>query len=177
MGETFPLLPKMLHSEVDDTSLISSLNKESSHTGDISLTSDEELIEKDSVDDQEREIPFLEFFFKSSGPPQICFLSLTYAIAIGSIVSVVPSVMIDQYAKINHGFDLGDTCANYGKDERPQACLDGSADAQTASASSSFFSNTICFATSSLLGSLSDEYGRRHLLLLAHRLEWLELVD
>ena len=170
MGETRPLLPDMLNCDHDDASMAQSLKRRSSHTGHISFSSDEE---SDSVDDENREISFLQFFFKSSGPPQICFLSLTYAIAMGSTISVVASIMIDQYAKINHGFNVDDSCADYGKDERPQACLDGSADAQTAAALGSFFSNTICFTTSSLLGSLSDEYGRRHLILLAQFLNIL----
>ena len=174
MGERSPLLPDMVHSDDDNSSMTTLVKRRSSHTGHISFSSDEDPIESDSMhDDESREVPFLQFFFTSSGPPQICFLSLTYAIAIGSTVSIIPSLMIDRYAKINHGFDFGDSCANYGKDERPQACLDGSADAQTAAALGSFFSNTICFATSSLLGSLSDEYGRRHLLLLAQFLNLL----
>jgi len=109
---------------------------------------------------------FLKFFVSSAGPPQIVFLCMLWALALGSTIGVVPSVMTDQYAKIYHNFDAGDSCGNYGKDAKPQSCLDGSSDAQTAATSASFVSNIFTFLTSSLIGSISDEYGRRQLLVL-----------
>lgn len=125
--------------------------------GDI-INSGEEL------DESNTQSSFCNFFVTSSGPPQIIFLCMIYALAIGCTIGVVPSVMIDQYAKIYHNFDHGDSCAYYDKLNKPQACFDGSSDAQTAAVSSSFVSNTLTFLTSSLIGAISDEYGRRNLL-------------
>jgi DHA1 family tetracycline resistance protein-like MFS transporter len=48
---------------------------------------------------------------------------------------------------------------------KPEACLLGSADAQTAVATSNLLSNALTFITSSLLGSISDEYGRKPILI------------
>jgi len=109
---------------------------------------------------------FLKFFLSSEGPPQIVFLCMLWALALGSTIGVVPSVLTDQYAKMYHNFDSGDSCANYAKEYKPPACLDGSSDAQTAAASASFVSNTFTFITSCLIGSISDEHGRRNLLIL-----------
>ena len=102
---------------------------------------------------------FLKFFFTARGPPQIALLSMLYALSIGSTVGVVPAVLTERYAVMHHGFE--GQCAEYGKHEKPEACLDGSSDAQAAAAAASFVSNTATFLTSSLIGALSDEYGRR----------------
>ncbi len=110
---------------------------------------------------------FIQFFAKSSGPPQIVFLSTLYALAVGCTIGVVPTVLTDQYAKVYHNFDPSDSCANYSNDQKPHACSDGASDAQTGAVSSSFVSNTMLFLTSSLVGSFSDEYGRRQLLIFA----------
>merc|ERR1711959_471747 len=48
----------------------------------------------------------------------------------------------------------------------PQECLDGSSDAQNAAAVQQLVSNLFTFFGSSLVGSLSDQYGRRPFLLL-----------
>jgi len=69
--------------------------------------------------------------------------------------------MTDRYARLNHGYELEQDCSSYAMGEKPQACLDGSADAQTAVALEQMISNTFTFFTSSLVGSLSDEYGRK----------------
>mmetsp|Transcript_11497 Transcript_11497/g.17256 ORF Transcript_11497/g.17256 Transcript_11497/m.17256 type:complete len:577 (-) Transcript_11497:230-1960(-) len=120
---------------------------------------------------------FLKFFLSSVGPPQIVFLCMLWALALGSTIGVVPSVLTDQYAKIYHNFDSGDSCSNYAKEDKPHACLDGSSDAQTAAASASFVSNTFTFITSSLIGSISDEHGRRYLLILGNFLALLGPVS
>lgn len=113
--------------------------------------------QREGEDDQE--VSFLKFFFTSSGPPQIVLLSTLYALSFGCTVGVVPAVLKNKYAVLYHGFD--GICTDYSKDDKPQACLDGSSDAQTAAAAASFVSNTATFLTSSLMGSLSDQYGRR----------------
>ncbi len=125
---------------------------------------EEENSEQHQDEEVDANVSFLQFFLKTDGPPKIVFLSMLYALALGSTIGVVPAVLTDKYAVLHHGFDDDGgsmTCADYGMHDKPQACIDGSGDAQTAAAGSSFVSNTATFLTSSLIGSLSDEYGRR----------------
>jgi hypothetical protein len=103
---------------------------------------------------------FLRHFFESPGPPQITALCLLIALALGSTVGVVPAVVGDRYARLHHGYS-GEPCLDLAKDYRPQECTLGNDDAQNSAAFASFVSNTLTFVTSSLMGSISDERGRR----------------
>jgi len=114
---------------------------------------------------------FYAFFISSSGPPQIMCLSLLYAICIGSTIGVVPAIMTTQYAHLRHGLDINLRCSD--SDDYQQACIDGNNDALTASTVSSFVSHMIAFFMGSLVGSLSDEIGRRRVLLLGQGLALL----
>jgi len=107
---------------------------------------------------------FLAFFLRSAGPPQVLLLSALSALAIGCTMGVVPPTMTTQYARINHGLDLMSDCTAGGT-ESSQACRDGNDEALTAASVASFASNMIIFCTSSLVGSISDEVGRRRMLL------------
>jgi hypothetical protein len=69
--------------------------------------------------------------------------------------------MSDRYARLNYGYTDDRDCSDYAMGQKPQECLDGSADAQTAVAFAEMISNGLTFLTSSLVGSLSDEYGRK----------------
>ena len=104
---------------------------------------------------------FIVEFTEAKGPPQIIILIILLALGFGSTIGVVPSVMTDRYARLNHGYNLEQDCSEYAMGEKPQACLDGSADAQNSVALEQMVSNTLTFFTSSLIGSLSDEYGRK----------------
>lgn len=111
---------------------------------------------------------FVKQFMETKGPPQIALLMFLIAIALGSTIGVVPAVMTDRFARLNHGYgaDAADAadCSSFtdpGTTLKPEACLLGSADAQAAVSTSNLISNALTFATSSLMGSLSDEYGRR----------------
>ena len=108
---------------------------------------------------------FLKSFFRSKGPPQVIFLCMLLALSLGSTVGVLPAVMTDRYARINHGY-TGADCSSFSRDEKPASCLLGSADAQNMSAAASFVSNGLTFVTSSLMGSISDQRGRRGIMLL-----------
>jgi DHA1 family tetracycline resistance protein-like MFS transporter len=108
---------------------------------------------------------FCSILCRSKGPPQIFFLCILLALSFGATIGVVPAVVTDRYARLNHGFTGDKPCNQYGKDETPAACTYGSADAQTAATVSSMISNIITFTTSSLVGSISDRYGRRSILL------------
>jgi hypothetical protein len=106
---------------------------------------------------------FIVQFAKTKGPPQITFLMMLVAIGLGSTIGVVPAVMTDRFARLNHGYSGEQFCSSYDikNGDKPEACFLGSADAQTAVASSNLISNVLTFVTSSVIGSLSDEHGRR----------------
>jgi hypothetical protein len=107
---------------------------------------------------------FIVQFAKTKGPPEITFLMMLVAIGLGSTIGVVPAVMSDRFARMNHGYEDAADCASYGREDdnlKPPACFMGSADAQAAAASSNLISNVLTFLTSSLIGSFSDEHGRR----------------
>lgn len=109
---------------------------------------------------------FIEEFVYSKGPPQIVILIMLLAFGFGSTIGVVPAVVTDRYARLNHGYSDEKECSEYAMGMKPQACLDGSADAQNAVAIEQLISNTFTFFTSSLIGSLSDEHGRKGILVL-----------
>jgi len=69
--------------------------------------------------------------------------------------------MSDRYARLNHGYGGAMACAEMPVEARPEACSLGSADAQNAAAEASLAMNGLTFLTSSLIGSLSDEHGRK----------------
>jgi MFS family permease len=102
---------------------------------------------------------FIVQFAKTKGPPQITILMILIAIGLGSTIGVVPAVMSDRFARVNHGYSGQESCSDL--DQKPDACTFGFADAQDAAATASLVSNVLTFITSSLIGSLSDEHGRR----------------
>jgi MFS family permease len=112
-----------------------------------------------------REESFLMVFASSMGPPQIAILCLLLSLAFGSVIGIVPAVTTDRYARLYHGYD-GDDCGSFDLKEKPLSCLEGSADAQNAVATEQMVSNILTFFTSSYLGSLSDEHGRRGILII-----------
>ena len=109
---------------------------------------------------------FLFEFARSDGPPQIVVLIMLLALGFGSTVGVVPAVMTDRYARVNHGYSEEMDCQAYSREDKPSECLWGSADAQNAVALEQLVSNGLTFFTSSLIGSFSDEYGRKGILTL-----------
>lgn len=105
---------------------------------------------------------FLVQFAQTKGPPQITLLMMLVAIGLGSTIGVVPAVMSDRFARLHHGYDGDAFCSEIiDLSMRPPECIMGSADAQNAAAAASLASNSLTFLTSSLIGSLSDEHGRR----------------
>ena len=116
--------------------------------------------------DEDGNQSFFKAFFRSQGPPQVIFLCMLLALSLGSTVGVVPAVVTDRYARINHGYTDEADCSSFSRNEMPEECLLGSADAQNMSAAASFVSNGLTFVTSSLVGSISDQRGRRNNMLL-----------
>jgi MFS family permease len=107
------------------------------------------------------------------GPLHLLVLCMAFALAIGATIGVVPTVMTDQYARLYHGYKDEKSCADYPFQLKPKACIQGFNDAQTANTMASFISNGLTFLTSSLIGSFSDEFGRRNLLLLSQAMSIL----
>ena len=150
---------KRLTSTIEEIMTLTSTT--TNHSDENDIISDDDDVSLDEMNEREDqdELPFWNFFISSKGPPQIIILSTLFAFAVGSTVGVVPAVLTQKYAELHHGFN--GICLDYGKSDKPQACLDGSSDAQSAASVASFVSNVTTFFTSSLIGSLSDEYGRR----------------
>jgi MFS transporter, DHA1 family, tetracycline resistance protein len=118
---------------------------------------------------------FVHDFWQSRGPPQIAVLMVLIAMGLGCTIGVVPAVMSDRFARLYHGWE-GDDCSSRLNSSTnhiataftsmpPLPCIQGSADAQTAVATSHLISNAFTFLTSSVLGSWSDQHGRKPLLL------------
>ena len=105
---------------------------------------------------------FIMQFARTEGPPQIAFLMMIVSIGLGSTIGVVPAVMTDSFARLRYGYDLQEDCSSFSNSyDKPEECFLGSADAQNAAATANLISNMLTFVTSSLIGALSDEYGRR----------------
>jgi hypothetical protein len=106
---------------------------------------------------------FVQAFAQSNGPPQMIVLCLLIALAFGSTVGVVPAVMTDRYAHLLHNYT--DSCSSSSSSHAhsvpPKACVDAASDAQNGVAMEQLITNTLTFCTSSYVGALSDEYGRK----------------
>jgi len=118
---------------------------------------------------------FVQHFSSSSGPPQVLLICFLLALASGCTVGVIPAVVTDRLARINHAY-TGADCFTFSTSDKPQPCRLGSQDAQNFSAVSSFISNTLTFITCALIGSFSDQYGRRGIIVLGMFLSLLQPI-
>jgi len=110
---------------------------------------------------------FLVQFTEMKGPPQIALLMILLAVGLGSTIGVVPAIMSDRFARIHHGYDGDAHCSTFTDNAlKPDACFQGGSDAQAAAALVNLVNNSLTFLTASLTGSLSDEYGRKGLLMM-----------
>jgi DHA1 family tetracycline resistance protein-like MFS transporter len=115
---------------------------------------------------QLRRESFLVEYSRLQGPPQISFVLMLIALGLGSTIGVVPSVMSDRFARLDHSYDGNDDCSSFPTGTtKPEECLEGFGDAQSAVSFSNLVSNIFTFLFSSLLGSLSDEHGRKPFLM------------
>jgi hypothetical protein len=111
----------------------------------------------------QRRKSFIIEFSEMNGPPQIALLMALLAIGYGSTMGITPAIMSDRFARINHNY-IGPSCDSFTSstnDIKPNECFLGNNDAQSAASISNLISNTLTFCTASLMGSLSDEYGRK----------------
>lgn len=110
---------------------------------------------------------FLVQFTEMKGPPQIALLMVLLAIGLGSTIGVVPAVMGDRFARLHHGYKGDAHCSSFTDNvSKPEACFLGSSEAQAVASVANLVSNVFTFMSASLIGSLSDEYGRKGPLLL-----------
>jgi len=117
---------------------------------------------------QERRKSFIVEFSAMKGPPQIAILMALLAIGLGSTMGIVPAIMSDRFARLNHGYSGVEACDSFelGDENKPHECFLGSSDAQAAASVSNLISNSLTFVTASVMGSISDEYGRKGPLLI-----------
>lgn len=115
---------------------------------------------------------FIAEFSEMKGPPQIAMVMALLAMGLGATIGVVPAVMSDRFARLNHGYAGDASCDEFaaaasGEEDlqRPGECFLGSSDAQAAASVSNLISNSLTFLTASMVGSLSDEYGRKGMLM------------
>ena len=132
----------------------------------LSTADDEnEDADKDNEEEVMGKAPSLyEIYFTKSGPPQMLMVIILMACGYGCVVSVVPTVMKDRYARLNHGWE-GEDCSEFDSDNEPDACDKGGDDAQNAAALASLLNNSLSFVFCPLFGALSDASGRRTLML------------
>jgi len=105
---------------------------------------------------------FLVQFSEMRGPPQIALLMALLAIGLGSTIGVVPTVMGDRFARLYHGYEGEAHCSSFLDPHlKPEACFLGGSDAQAAASVANLINNSLTFVTASLMGSISDEYGRK----------------
>lgn len=110
---------------------------------------------------------FLGFFVTARGPLQIFQTTVILALALGSTIGVVPTMMTDRYARLHYGFDGETSCGSYEVEDKPEACVEGSEDAQRATAVAQLITCLLTFVMSSLMGSISDSRGRKYILALS----------
>ena len=109
---------------------------------------------------------FLEDLRHGEGPLPIAFVALMLAMAFGSTVGIIPTIMTQRFAEIRYEYD-GDACHSFDDyAAKPQECRDGSFDAQNAAAVTELAAATMTLLTSALIGSISDVHGRRKMFIL-----------
>jgi len=108
---------------------------------------------------------FLQKFVRTPGC--LSFLCVTFLIAtsIAMTVGMVPEIMSDRYARLNHGY-VGVACELLPYDEKTEECRLGGDSAQNVAAWSNTGHSLTLFFFGPVVGSMSDERGRRRFLLI-----------
>lgn len=74
--------------------------------------------------------PFFRTFFASVGALRLLVLALLLSLGIGSVVSIVPEVLSDRFARTSHHYD-GAPCSTFDdRSDIPVECVQGGEDAQ-----------------------------------------------
>lgn len=109
---------------------------------------------------------FIWNFCSSSGPPQVVLVTFLTTLSYGAIVALLPEVSTQRFAVLTYGYEGADCNTFEQHQQKPDACLLGSADAQDAHAFSEFVANILIVLTGSLIGSITDTHGRKTLFVL-----------
>ena len=109
---------------------------------------------------------FLSTFFRSKPAVHLLLVAFFMAMGVGSTVGVIPALMADRYARLRHGYVGEENCFAY-TTGKPDACQKGANDAQEAAAMMTLVTNILTLFCNSVIGSLSDTYGRRLVLVLS----------
>jgi MFS transporter, DHA1 family, tetracycline resistance protein len=124
----------------------------------------------EEVADESRPIELMEFFVsfgKAKGAISTVVVTLSLSFALGCTVAIVPEILSDRFARLHHGYDWTPPCSSFRDETMPVACLNGSDDAQDASAWSSMFQNLLTLFFNPVVGKLSDVHGRRVMFILS----------
>ena len=111
-------------------------------------------------------------FVHSRGCLELAIISLFLAFSKSSVVGVIPDVIADRFARLHHGYS-GEPCSEFDRSEKPEACQQGTDNAQAAAAYANVALSMLALICNPVLGSLSDAYGRRFPFILALVLESL----
>jgi MFS family permease len=110
-------------------------------------------------------VDFLILFANAPGALALLGCSILMAISLASTVGVFPDVLSDRYARLEYEY-TGPPCASFVDDlDRPPACHLGADHAQAAAAWSTLGQNMLTLFCTPLVGSTSDTYGRRPMIL------------
>jgi len=115
-------------------------------------------------------LDFLKTFFQSKAAIHILVIAFFLSTGIGCTVGVVPDIMTDRYARLNHGYinsGVDDDCGSFDRANKPDACQRGADEAQQAAAISTLATNVLTLLCNSVIGSISDVHGRRNVLILS----------
>ena len=121
------------------------------------------------------EASFCGAFFACTGPPRLLVLALLLSLGIGSIVSIVPGVVSDRFARLSHHYD-GAPCSTFDRNDMPLECVLGGEDAQRFAAEANLAKNVLILLFASIIGSMSDCRGRKSFLALSFVLSSLAPV-
>ena len=105
--------------------------------------------------------PFFRTFFASVGALRLLVLALLLSLGIGSVVSIVPEVLSDRFARTSHHYD-GAPCSTFDdRSDIPVECVQGGEDAQRFAADANLIKNVLIFLFASIVGSMTDCRGRK----------------
>ena len=119
--------------------------------------------------DSDSYMDFMSTFFRSKPAMHLLVVAFFMAMGVGSTVGVVPSIMADRYARSYYGYTDNNgqkDCFSYTTD-KPDACQKGANKAQEAAAMMTFVTNMFTLLCNSAIGTMSDTYGRRGVLVLS----------
>eukprot|EP00980_Cylindrotheca_fusiformis_P008561 scaffold1820_cov129-Cylindrotheca_fusiformis.AAC.2 len=102
----------------------------------------------------------LTTFFGTKATVAILVVSASLSFGIGCTVGVVPEILSDRYARLDHSYH-GPSCSDWDDNVMPVPCKNGADDAQASSAIGTLVLNAFTLFCNPVVGSWSDLHGRR----------------